>query len=1387
MRFHLAFKLLAALALLATPLAAQYTFPGSLTFNGVTTTAQDQALNVSGVPAGNYGTYVVTVNWSAPTGDPYSTEAQLSITDGATTTYVSAQAPTSGAQNSTAPVTITFSGTFAGTYVGGNPLTIRAVQTYDLNGSTANWANVTVQITAISTTYIPPTFTNPGATGDFASRIQLNTSPPFDQTITDRATDFLYHTGVGATFIRGASYVATVTNNPVYDGGIGAWMDYNDDGDYADANEYLGATAVLGAGAVGTIMFTVPASVSAQPATRIRFIQVWNAVPADPVGNYGYGQAEDYDAVIQVPTGPEIDILGPGPISVAVGGTYNHATALVGGTAGTPISFVIQNLGVANLTIASATLTGTAVSCAPNITTAPTSPINPSANTTLGVTVNPAAGIGTWSFQFTVVNNDSDEGNYVVNVAGTRGMVGTFTCANGNPAAAFDYGDIGAFLADLTTFDAAGAVTLELYDDGGAFTSAASYAFDSALAGLTASSSLTIAAPSGETPVINGGAAGDGFALGTHGLSLQGSFVTVSGVTFVGAGDAGLCIGDFYSTGINTITVTRCIFRNCGFGIIMWGYGSAISNVTITNNFVVNCGATAGGWSTALTYSAGLYLNSIGSGSVVRHNSVLINNGLTATRGVEIDNSFFAVTLSAFEYNIVSVTSNGGYCISDVQGGSATSWDRNLYHFSGTAAFDANASTFATWQGLGYDTNSPNPTDPNFVSASVGSEDLHLTIASTAALDLAAGSALAVDIDGDARPFGTAADLGADEATSLGAPEIMVFDAATAGTNLNDPATLTGVNVGLAATVLTFRIENDAAATANLIMPTNPVTASVTVGAGTVGVTIGQPGSLSLAAGTSTTFTVTISATGSATGNAYTVEIDLANNDSNENPFDIDVSGTATANNAPRGNPETTVSSPVFTGTADTGPFSFSADPGTSVSSTIIIDDADTDDVQVVSITGGTQAGITPTATLATLAASQNVDFTGSIDPAAAPGVYTWTIDLEDDQTPAGTRTITVNITVNNIAPDGFTMASTGTGGDGIALGSAYTRSFNQTTTVAATDLFDVTDANTGQTLAITSANRTGGTTATTFPFDGQFAIAGATGNFTVSVSTAGALVATDVGTHEYDVVITDGTSPITVFVTITVVAQTPPTITANATGVSIGQGGSMSAVNVATVSDAQDAATALSVTATSVPTGITVSAISVDVAGVVTCTITVGAAFTPGAATIDFTVTDTLSLTDVDTYSFTVVANNLPTITAGTAISMGQNVTLTSQTVATVSDVEDAAGTLSVIATVVPPGITIGTITNTTGTITADVTSSAAIVAGVYNVTFQVTDSQGATNTANLQITIVTGSGGGGGGGGSGGGGGGCVAGNGTSGWMAMLAVLGLFGLATRLRRVRA
>jgi hypothetical protein len=57
----------------------------------------------------------------------------------------------------------------------------------------------------------------------------------------------------------------------------------------------------------------------------------------------------------------------------------------------------------------------------------------------------------------------------------TAQLNGVYTCANGNPGNAFDYPDIGDFFTALENQGVSGPVTLDIYDDGGPFTSTVSY------------------------------------------------------------------------------------------------------------------------------------------------------------------------------------------------------------------------------------------------------------------------------------------------------------------------------------------------------------------------------------------------------------------------------------------------------------------------------------------------------------------------------------------------------------------------------------------------------------------------------------------------------------------------------------------------------------------------------------------------------------------------------------------------------------------------------------------------------------------------------------------------------------------------------------------------
>ncbi|CAF4859476.1 unnamed protein product, partial [Rotaria sp. Silwood2] len=100
--------------------------------------------------------------------------------------------------------------------------------------------------------------------------------------------------------------------------------------------------------------------------------------------------------------------------------------------------------------------------------------------------------------------------------------------------------------------------------------------------------------------------------------------------------------------------------------------------------------------------------------------------------------------------------------------------------------------------------------------------------------------------------------------------------------NVADASTFSFGSVNVGSTLdVQFTITNDAAATNNLTIP-----ASLTAG-GAYSI-VAQPTSTSLAAGASTNFTVRFTPVSGA--NSYSFS--FANNDSNENPYDITFSGT---------------------------------------------------------------------------------------------------------------------------------------------------------------------------------------------------------------------------------------------------------------------------------------------------------------------------------------------------------------------------------------------------------------------------------------------------------------------------------------------------------------
>jgi len=115
------------------------------------------------------------------------------------------------------------------------------------------------------------------------------------------------------------------------------------------------------------------------------------------------------------------------------------------------------------------------------------------------------------------------------------------------------------------------------------------------------------------------------------------------------------------------------------------------------------------------------------------------------------------------------------------------------------------------------------------------------------------------------------------------------------------------------------------------------------------------------------------------------------------------------------------------------------------------------------------------------------------------------------------------------------------------------------------------------------------------------------------------------------------------------------------------------------------------------------------------------------------------IAAANIASNNVTILLNNcVPMIAAGTVLAQQGSPTGTPLPLATVSDTEDAVGSLSVAAITggTATGITLGPLTNISGTISATVAASCTATSGT--VRLQITDSGGLTATSDLQVDVT-------------------------------------------------
>ncbi|WP_412985413.1 T9SS type A sorting domain-containing protein [Pontimicrobium sp. IMCC45349] len=147
-------------------LLAQHTFgtqagPYSVVADdGPVTVGINDVGNTAAAPAGNYDTFIVTVDW-VDTNNAWSSEADLTVTT--TAGSVTIDPATSGAGSSGAATTMTFEGTLAGVYTPETDGFLEVALNQSYAGSSADWTNISVQIipaltctpAAATTTVVP--------------------------------------------------------------------------------------------------------------------------------------------------------------------------------------------------------------------------------------------------------------------------------------------------------------------------------------------------------------------------------------------------------------------------------------------------------------------------------------------------------------------------------------------------------------------------------------------------------------------------------------------------------------------------------------------------------------------------------------------------------------------------------------------------------------------------------------------------------------------------------------------------------------------------------------------------------------------------------------------------------------------------------------------------------------------------------------------------------------------------------------------------------------------------------------------------------------------------------------------------------------------------------
>ncbi len=560
---------------------------------------------------------------------------------------------------------------------------------------------------------------------------------------------------------------------------------------------------------------------------------------------------------------------------------------------------------------------------------------------------------------------------------------------------------------------------------------------------------------------------------------------------------------------------------------------------------------------------------------------------------------------------------------------------------------------------------------------------------------------------------------------------------ASAGTDNTDIQT-SGSN-------LVYTIENQGENVLNLT-GTAPDYVVVTPGTNINTLSVSVQPSSAINGGASSNFTIAVLPIGAG---AYDFTVSIANSDFDENPYTFTVSGNAIANFAPTLRPATGTA---FSGAAG-GPFTLTLNPGQALSAADLeLFDADGDPIDLNSISITTApTGVTAPSLAAGITSGTVISFTGTADATNASGDYVYTVDIDDNVSAA--VQITVTITIANIAPT-HTPATgiTGTGATGNAYTAAVALGAAGTVGIAT-----IADQNTSQTHSVTGTTPTGAPGGSTLTW--TFAVVGTS----FEVTPASAPVLADIGNFDFTVSVSDsGSTPQVVQIDVRItVSGTAPAITSAAVPASAFVGVLFTHTFTATGNPAPTFA----VTTGTLPAWLSL------VGGTLSGTPAAGDVGVAGPFTVS--AQNGIAPDDTETFSITVSAGIAPIITSTAVITATEGAVYTYTVTAT------GTPTPALSASGLPAWLTF---TPATGVLTG--TPAAGDIGTTGSITITATNGVTPDDTQSFTIVVAAAPSGGGGGGGKKDSGG-CSA-DSSSNWISLVAILGVLGLATRLRRAR-